>query len=69
MSLAGFETAIPAIEWQQTYALDRTATGIGQYLFQHYLTKDVTYMKFLTMKYPVLFGILFERRSHLYATV
>jgi hypothetical protein len=26
---AGFETAIPAIECPQTYALDRTDTGIG----------------------------------------
>jgi len=29
MPSAGFETAIPAIEQPQTYALDRTATGIG----------------------------------------
>jgi hypothetical protein len=29
MPSAGFEPVIPAIEWQQTYALDRTATGNG----------------------------------------
>jgi len=29
MYSAGFETAIPAMEHLQTYALDRTATGIG----------------------------------------
>jgi hypothetical protein len=29
MPSAGFETAIPAIERPQTYALDRAATGIG----------------------------------------
>ena len=29
----GFETAVPAIEGQQTYALDRTATGIGKFIF------------------------------------
>ena len=33
------------------------------------LIKDVTYIKFLTMKYSVLFGILFERGHHLYETV
>ena len=33
MSLVGFETAIPAIEWQRTYALERPATAIGLYLF------------------------------------
>ena len=27
---AGFEPAISAIKWPQTYALDRTATGIGK---------------------------------------
>jgi hypothetical protein len=31
MSLAGFEPAIPASEWPQTYALDGTVTGIGVY--------------------------------------
>jgi len=30
MPLEGFETAVPAIERPQAYALDRTATGIGQ---------------------------------------
>jgi hypothetical protein len=30
MPPAGFERAIPASEWPQTYALDRTATGIGK---------------------------------------
>jgi hypothetical protein len=29
---AGFETAVPAIERPQTYALDRTATGIGKFM-------------------------------------
>jgi hypothetical protein len=29
MPLAGFEPVIPAIERLQTYALDRTATGLG----------------------------------------
>ena len=28
-----FEPAIPAIKWLKTYALDRTATGIGSSLF------------------------------------
>jgi hypothetical protein len=32
MASAGFESAIPVIEWPQTYALDRGATGIGQFL-------------------------------------
>jgi hypothetical protein len=31
MSRAGFETATPATKRPQTYALDRTATGIGQW--------------------------------------
>jgi hypothetical protein len=30
-----FETAIPGIELPQTYAVDRTATGIGTYI--HYV--------------------------------
>jgi hypothetical protein len=30
---AGFETAIPANEQPQTYALDRTASGIGRLLY------------------------------------
>ena len=29
MPLAGFEPTIPASEWPQTHALDRSATGIG----------------------------------------
>ena len=29
MPTAGFEPAIPASEWPQTYALDHAATGIG----------------------------------------
>jgi len=29
MTTAGFEPAVPAIEQLQTYALDRTANGIG----------------------------------------
>jgi hypothetical protein len=33
MSLVGFEPEIPTSEWPQIYALDRTATGIGQFLF------------------------------------
>ena len=31
MPSAGFETAIPAVERPQTYALDRTAIEIGKY--------------------------------------
>jgi hypothetical protein len=31
MPSAGFKHAIPAIKWLQTYALDRTATGIDRY--------------------------------------
>ena len=31
MPPAGFEPTISAGEWQQTYALDRAATGIGIY--------------------------------------
>ena len=30
MPPAGFEPAIPAGEWPETYALDRTATGTGE---------------------------------------
>jgi hypothetical protein len=29
MPSTGFEPAIPAIQWPQTYALERTATGVG----------------------------------------
>jgi len=29
MHQAAFESAIPAIEWPQTHALDRAVTGIG----------------------------------------
>jgi len=43
MSSVGFETAFPAVECQQNYALDFTATGIGsrsthfmQLRFDHY---------------------------------
>jgi hypothetical protein len=32
MPSVGFETAIPAIRRLHTYALDRTANGIGSYL-------------------------------------
>jgi len=32
MLLEEFEPGIPAIEWPQTYVLDRTATGIGRLL-------------------------------------
>ena len=32
MSLAGFESSIPASEWLQTVALDRSAIGIGLHL-------------------------------------
>jgi len=30
MPSEGFEAAIPAIEWLQTYAIESTATGIGK---------------------------------------
>jgi hypothetical protein len=30
---AGFEPAVPAIEWPHTYALHRMATGIGKFIF------------------------------------
>jgi hypothetical protein len=33
MPLVGFETTTPAIEWLQTYVLECTATGIGQYAY------------------------------------
>jgi hypothetical protein len=32
MSRAGFKPAIPATKRSQTYALDREATGIGNYI-------------------------------------
>jgi hypothetical protein len=51
MSAVGFEPAIPTIERQQTCALDRSATGIGDHalnttflchLFRHsYLSNTV----------------------------
>jgi hypothetical protein len=31
MTRAGFEPAIPAIKWPQTYASDNKATGIGYF--------------------------------------
>jgi hypothetical protein len=34
MPLAGFEPVIAATKRQQTYALDRAATGIGTYSYQ-----------------------------------
>ena len=37
--VAGFEPAIPEIERQHTYALDRTATGIGEVC--HFLKYDL----------------------------
>ena len=40
MSSAGFEPATQAIELLQNYALDRTATGIGQ-RFVSYGSKSV----------------------------
>ena len=33
MGSAGFESAIPAIEWPKTYALDLRAFGISKQLF------------------------------------
>jgi hypothetical protein len=36
MSSAGIKTAIPAIEWGQTYALDHRASGIGYYYYYYY---------------------------------
>jgi hypothetical protein len=50
MSSAGFEPAIPAIEHLQTYALDRTATGIGVRIiymsFRHEIVNIVTARNF-----------------------
>ena len=34
MVTVGFEPAIPASGWPQTYALHRAATGIGSYLLE-----------------------------------
>jgi hypothetical protein len=31
MSQASFEPSIPALEWPKNYALDRVASGIGQF--------------------------------------
>jgi len=33
MTSAGFEPAIPAMEWPQTDTLDHVATRIGKYVF------------------------------------
>jgi hypothetical protein len=42
MPSPGFKTTIPAIEWPQTYALDRMATEIGA--FKHALV-NIVYRK------------------------
>jgi len=46
MPSVGFELAIPKIEWFQTYAFDRTATRIGEYIF-------TTKTKFLRERNPL----------------
>ena len=40
MPLTGFESVIPAIEPQQTYVLDRTATGIGRKVMSEFNTDE-----------------------------
>jgi hypothetical protein len=46
MPPAGFETAIPASERQQTHALDRAATGIGtSYFTQTYYRTVISVLK------------------------
>jgi hypothetical protein len=35
MPSAGFETATPATKRPQTYALDRAATEVGIYIYNH----------------------------------
>ena len=39
MTSAGFEPAIPAMEWPQTYTLDHVATRTGKYVFLEQLLK------------------------------
>jgi hypothetical protein len=49
MSLARFEPTIPASNWLQALALDRSATGISErYVYQMYVALTLTYT-FLTM--------------------
>lgn len=43
MSPEGFELAIPASEWPQTYVLDRAVTGIGVY--NSYVMVNTTKLK------------------------
>jgi hypothetical protein len=40
MSPAALETAIPACEWPQSYALDGAVTGILRYITLTVLSKD-----------------------------
>jgi len=42
MPMVGFEPTIPANEWLQTYALDRSGTGIGISLtFEDYMNINI----------------------------
>jgi len=51
MSSVGFELAIPVIQLPQTFALDRTAAGIGNDIRTNY----VYIFKFIL---PLIFGSL-----------
>lgn len=42
MPLAGFEPAVPAIEWPQTYVLDRAATEIAIILISYTRASKIT---------------------------
>ena len=47
MPPVGFEPTISAGEWQQTYALDRAATGTGdkRYVLHNFLLQSYKYIK------------------------
>jgi hypothetical protein len=44
MSLAGSEPANPASEQSQTHALDRTATGIGNFIYIRIYLRSTLYL-------------------------
>ena len=50
----GFEPAFPAIERPQTYALDRTVTGIGSLKYWFYVT-HTAYLHIFKPFYSFLF--------------
>ena len=60
MFSAGFETAIPATSWLQTYDLDCRATGIGRHTLNYLICHEVQHSKIRQTRclHTVYLGVL-----------